>query len=54
MNNNKENKYPTLKVIMLYPLLGGAIFCVIVIAIMFLILLNSGVAFSLEYFGIVK
>lgn len=25
MNNNKENKYPTLKVIMLYPLLGGIV-----------------------------
>lgn len=25
MNKNKENKYPTLKVITLYPLLGGIV-----------------------------
>ncbi|MDO4895033.1 hypothetical protein [Moraxella sp.] len=31
MNNNNESKYPTLKVIMLYPLLGGLVGGVVVL-----------------------
>ena len=47
---NNKNKYPILRVMTLYPLLGGIIFCVISVLIMWLILLTNGVKFSLEYF----
>ncbi len=47
---NNKNKYPILRVMTLYPFLGGIIFCVISVLIMWLILLTNGVKFSLEYF----
>ncbi|MDO4897586.1 MAG: hypothetical protein Q3971_09520 [Moraxella sp.] len=50
MNKNTENKYPTLKVITLYPLLGGVIYCAIVLSIIYPMILSEGVKFSLEYF----
>lgn len=50
MNKNTENKYPTLKVMMLYPLFGGVLSGLLILPILLLFFMTSGN--DLTYLGI--